>query len=352
MDFARKQLEKYGWTAGKGLGKYENGISEALKPKLKRSVTGVGHDPASDFTEHWWNDLYNKAAGNLEVEEKNGKIKRIKCKNPSDFVITNNTWKIKKNHKNTSTEQQYSEYFIKKSILSNGESKVENVKEAESDNEETAKDVFKLSDEELFAACEGRTAHKGARHGLKALGKLARIEQQEQLLLNHAKYIGYSHTKTRNKKGSLDENDSQDLDNNSLDNDTTGIKKKKKRKKHFINHSIEVASVNNNVDNGLNENTEFGTEKSDVKRKSTINDDNGDCDNISVEMLKKEKNKRKAIDSVTLSSGDMEEIYIQKKKKNKSKKKQDIAAEIIPTEQKELESDSVKKHKKKKWKEQ
>lgn len=52
---------------GKGLGKHENGISEALKPKLKRSVAGVGHDAAADFTEHWWNDLYNKAAKNLEV---------------------------------------------------------------------------------------------------------------------------------------------------------------------------------------------------------------------------------------------------------------------------------------------
>ncbi|CAG4949856.1 unnamed protein product [Parnassius apollo] len=344
MDFARKQLEKYGWTAGKGLGKYENGISEALKPKLKRSVTGVGHDPASDFTEHWWNDLYNKAAGNLEVEEKNGKIKRIKCKDPSDFVITNNTWKIKKNQKNTSTEQQYSEYFIKKAILSNGESKVENVKEAESDNEETKKDVFKLSDEELFAACEGRTAHKGARHGLKALGKLARIEQQEQLLLNHAKYIGYSHAKTRNKKGSLNENDSQFLDNNSLDNDTTGVKKKKK--KHLINIGMEVASVNDNVVKGLNEHTEFGTENSDVTRKNTINDIIGDCDQ-SVKIIKN-KSKRKAIDSETVSSGDIAEIYIQKKKKKKSKKKEDMVVDIIPTEQRELEGNTAKKNKKKK----
>lgn len=53
--------------SGKGLGKNENGISEALKPKLKRSVSGVGHDLAADFTEHWWNNLYNKAAKNVEV---------------------------------------------------------------------------------------------------------------------------------------------------------------------------------------------------------------------------------------------------------------------------------------------
>lgn len=52
---------------GKGLGKNENGISEALKPKLKRSVTGIGYDAAADFTEHWWSALYDKAASNVQV---------------------------------------------------------------------------------------------------------------------------------------------------------------------------------------------------------------------------------------------------------------------------------------------
>lgn len=52
---------------GKGLGKNESGISEALKPKLKRSVAGIGHNPASEYTEHWWTNLYNNAAGNVEV---------------------------------------------------------------------------------------------------------------------------------------------------------------------------------------------------------------------------------------------------------------------------------------------
>ena len=25
----------------------------------------VGHDPAKEFTNHWWNDLFNKTAANL-----------------------------------------------------------------------------------------------------------------------------------------------------------------------------------------------------------------------------------------------------------------------------------------------
>merc|ERR1712003_318427 len=36
-----------------------------------------------------------------------------------------------------------------------------------------------LSEEELLRRCGGRTAHKGARHGLKASAKLERIERQE-----------------------------------------------------------------------------------------------------------------------------------------------------------------------------
>ncbi|XP_013176329.1 PREDICTED: G patch domain-containing protein 4 [Papilio xuthus] len=244
MDFARKQLEKYGWSAGKGLGKHENGISEALKPKLKRSVAGVGHDPAADFTEHWWNDLYNKAAKNLEVENKNGKTKRIKRKDSSEFEITNNTWQIKKSKRDEKSDQQYTDFFVKTAILNNGESKVENVNESDLEIEKTVKDVFKMTDEELFAACEGRTAHKGARHGLKALGKLARIEQQEQVLLNQDKYIGYSHTKKG--KSIEDKRKVNDLivENNSLENDTDSmpvkIKKKKKKRDKDLDEKCET----------------------------------------------------------------------------------------------------------------
>ncbi|NWQ84209.1 GPTC4 protein, partial [Columbina picui] len=44
----------------------------------------------------------------------------------------------------------------------------------------------RLTDEELMRACGGRTAHKGARHGLTMSAKLARLEEQERAFL--AKY--------------------------------------------------------------------------------------------------------------------------------------------------------------------
>ncbi|KAH9629443.1 hypothetical protein HF086_015773 [Spodoptera exigua] len=207
MDFARKQLEKYGWTDGKGLGKHENGISEALKPKLKRSVAGVGHDAAAEFNEHWWTTLYDKAAANVE-----------------EFVITNSTWKLNKRQKVAENEEQYSDYFVRTAVLTNGASNVERVRESDSEDDEEKKDVFKMTDEELFAKCEGRTAHKGARHGLRATGKLARIAQQEAQLLSQSKYSGYSHFKMLK----------EEVDNINFhsDSDSTEIKKKKKKKRN------------------------------------------------------------------------------------------------------------------------
>ncbi|XP_022124944.2 G patch domain-containing protein 4 [Pieris rapae] len=232
MDFARKQLEKYGWTDGKGLGKYENGISQALKPKLKRSVTGIGHDAAAEFTEHWWTKLYNTAASNVEVTEKNGKTKKIKSKD-DDFEITNSTWTYKKKNK-TKSKEEYTNFFVKTSILTNGGVKTEDL---EPDNVEVKYgDVIKLTDEELFAACEGRTAHKGARHGVKALGKLARIEMQEQMLLQQTKYNGYSKTK-KHKTNKTDE------DKMILNNSEDHKKKNKKKTKVHCSSDTELPNV-------------------------------------------------------------------------------------------------------------
>merc|ERR1711881_421745 len=62
--------------------------------------------------------------------------------------------------------------------------------EAEEEMEVT-KDLSKikeLSDEQLVAACEGLTAHKGARHGLNMKAKLGRIAEAEREFMQ--KYAG------------------------------------------------------------------------------------------------------------------------------------------------------------------
>ena len=55
--------------SGSGLGRDEAGIKEAIKVKLKFDQTGVGHNAADQFTFHWWDHAFNKAADNIQVKE-------------------------------------------------------------------------------------------------------------------------------------------------------------------------------------------------------------------------------------------------------------------------------------------
>ncbi|XP_059062604.1 G patch domain-containing protein 4 isoform X1 [Achroia grisella] len=348
MDFARKMLEKYGWTDGKGLGKHENGISEALKPKLKRSVTGVGHDAASEFNEHWWSQLYDKAAGNVQVEEVNGKTKRITAKDGNEFEITNSTWRLNKKKK-VDNDGEYSEYFVRKAVLTSGGSKVVNVQESDSDEEVEKKDVFKLTDEELFAACGGRTAHKGARHGLKAVGKLARIAQQEQALLKEPQFVGYSHRKRMEENLSPLELSVVENTNLDSDADVSVVRKKKKKKKHCNSESnLEKKSLkdiserpHSNLTNDVEEkNTEEilnsvdkyvngSISKKSKRKKEKINTENSElCENINVIAKSKKLKKNSDIEEIVAMDTECDikeqqmdtlENCMKKKKKKKQK---------------------------------
>ncbi|GBP29769.1 G patch domain-containing protein 4 [Eumeta japonica] len=302
MDFARKQLEKYGWAEGKGLGKNENGIAKALKPKLKRNVTGVGHDAGADFTDHWWTDLYNKAAINIQVEEKNGKTKKIKTVDPSEFIITNSMWhlkKIKKDGKSNIEEKKYGDYFIKTELLDGGTAKVKKIKKYDSESEDEKKDVYKMTDEELFAACEGRTVHKGARHGLKALGKLARIEQQEKLLLSQPKYEAYSQIKTKKKQ--LINSPELSYNNNLAENFV---------KEDLENYENKFSICNNEVEN--REHVEHNND-SDIE----VLENKGES---KFKIKKKKKNKLKDNDQVSTeydATSKHENVKVQKYTKKK-----------------------------------
>uniref|UniRef100_A0A8D2NZ52 G patch domain-containing protein 4 n=1 Tax=Zosterops lateralis melanops TaxID=1220523 RepID=A0A8D2NZ52_ZOSLA len=77
--------------------------------------------------------------------------------------------------------------FVKSATLTAcGEESVTLPTSSESSEEEDKLDlssVRRLTDEELVQACGGRTAHKGARHGLTMSAKLARLEEQERAFL-------------------------------------------------------------------------------------------------------------------------------------------------------------------------
>lgn len=186
MEFGKKQLEKYGWREGEGLGKKKDGIAKAIKPKLKFDKGGLGHDFFDDINNTWWQRVYDEAAKNI-----------ITKKNSDDSVVletVDNSIEIttkKKKSKRKKLENTAYENFVKTSELCHGvETKKDEENEEEEGNNESIKKkpkitsgICDLTDEELFKICGGRTAHKGARHGLKMSAKLARIKMQENSLL-------------------------------------------------------------------------------------------------------------------------------------------------------------------------
>ncbi|XP_008049213.1 LOW QUALITY PROTEIN: G patch domain-containing protein 4 [Carlito syrichta] len=175
MKFAEEQLLKHGWTQGKGLGRKENGITQALRVTLKQDTHGVGHDPAKEFTNHWWNELFNKTAANLVVET------------GQDGVQIKHRSKKTTRHNHPKPNLLYQK-FVKTATLTSGEEKPERDMESCSDDDKQGPSPPQiLTDEMLLQACEGRTAHKAARLGITMKAKLARLEAQEQAFLARLK---------------------------------------------------------------------------------------------------------------------------------------------------------------------
>lgn len=66
MNFLNKK-QKY-FSPGEGLGRDKHGMTKPLKANYKFDNAGLGHNPADDLNNHWWENVYNKAATNLNVE--------------------------------------------------------------------------------------------------------------------------------------------------------------------------------------------------------------------------------------------------------------------------------------------
>ncbi|XP_007482140.1 G patch domain-containing protein 4 [Monodelphis domestica] len=232
MKFAEEQLQRHGWSQGKGLGKKEDGIAQAIKVKLKQDNAGVGHDPSKEFTNHWWSQLFNKTAASLVVETgKDGVKMKTQAKDTS-----------KQKRSSGSKSSLLYGHFIKSATLTSGGEQAEKLSE-QSSEDETPPPAKILTDEELIRACEGRTAHKGARHGLTMKAKLARLEEQERAFL--AQYKGQNtgvpdtpaedipQKKKKKKKKSQEETSTTDRSEHIeiVEQTEDNSRKKKKKKK-------------------------------------------------------------------------------------------------------------------------
>uniref|UniRef100_A0A3B4B3F0 G patch domain-containing protein 4 n=1 Tax=Periophthalmus magnuspinnatus TaxID=409849 RepID=A0A3B4B3F0_9GOBI len=89
LRFAERQLLRHGWEHGKGLGRDENGISEAIKVKVKCDKGGIGHKEGDQFTFHWWDHIFNQTSASLKVESNHSGTKLHKSGGESEGTISN-----------------------------------------------------------------------------------------------------------------------------------------------------------------------------------------------------------------------------------------------------------------------
>ncbi|XP_064471556.1 G patch domain-containing protein 4-like isoform X2 [Ornithodoros turicata] len=144
--FARGILEKHGWKEGQGLGKDEDGIVAPIRPSLKFDTSGLGH--RIDLTSDWWCKAFNNAAKSIEVQ------------------VSEDCVKVKKNKKELKKEKKtpavgtYNAFVKAGTQTSSGTFEPEHIGETQSDHDEDGTTMVpKLSDDELFKACGGLTAH-------------------------------------------------------------------------------------------------------------------------------------------------------------------------------------------------
>uniref|UniRef100_A0A671LM38 G patch domain-containing protein 4 n=1 Tax=Sinocyclocheilus anshuiensis TaxID=1608454 RepID=A0A671LM38_9TELE len=155
LKFAEEQLLRHGWEKGKGLGRSENGISEAIKVKIKCDKRGMGHKEGEQFTFHWWDHVFNRASSSLVVETgQNGVV--VKSDDSNDGLISN-----KKPRKAQQAKSMLYGCFVKSATLLSGEEQPEKTSDSD-DSSSTSEDedqkldlssTTKLSDTDLLKAC-------------------------------------------------------------------------------------------------------------------------------------------------------------------------------------------------------
>jgi len=171
--FATNELRKHGWSDGKGLGKKEHGIKEAIKIKRKNNTSGLGLDIAEQFTYHWWDHAFNKAAKSINVDTTGDEVKLSK----TESIEPLSTRKLTKYF--NGKPLVYGS-FVKAGSFVPGTTNEKSDKKEESSSSEDEVDYSSKDTLERTYKITGLTGHKAARHGHGMSGKLKRILDQEE----------------------------------------------------------------------------------------------------------------------------------------------------------------------------
>ncbi|XP_069584028.1 G patch domain-containing protein 4 [Ranitomeya imitator] len=351
LKFAEQQMQRHGWTEGKGLGKREDGISKAIKVKVKCDTAGVGHNSAEQFTFHWWDHVFNKTASSISVEKDEDGVTVKKVSGDDGAVSSKKPRKAMLN-----SNMLYGRFIKSATLMSGGEKPVDELSSSSSEGSEDEdskldlSSATKLSDEDLVKICGGRTAHKGARHGLTMSAKLLRIEEQEKAFME--KY-GKKETKLQPSKSGVKSKDCEDekkkkrrevkFDDEEQDNLSEILKKKKKKKhrKEICEDSVEEV-LNGHVHVPCMEEDRRTSKKTELVEEAEVIRNNKN-------VHRRPKKKRKTTNSEESMSyghsGDAQLLITDEKAQKSKKKKTEDHEELVKAKE-----EPSKKSKNKKWK--
>jgi len=232
-------MEGKGWAKGKGLGRHEQGITDAIKPKLKFDQAGMGHNKADEYEFHWWDHVFNKAAKSVKVEEgDDGQIKVDFNSSKSELSTKKLRKKAEKAMKAEVKNKLYSN-FVKSGTLTGGKFEGEEEENNFVEDNDLSK-IRTLTDEELIKACGGRTAHKGSRHGHKMNAKLARIEEAER---QYMEQMNQSNLKLESNDAGTEVKKKKKKRKKDYDDELTEPIKKKKSKKQKYEQVEDVENL-------------------------------------------------------------------------------------------------------------
>jgi len=188
MEFAERMLRKYGWDDDKGLGKDNQGMKTAIKPVLKFDTRGVGCNQKDEYSSEfkWWEHSYNRAAQKVSESLDQPEKKDKKRKHNDD------------KEEKTAKKSIYSRFEKSSVLMGNKEESLREEKEPVVTENKPSSTM--PSDEDLLRICGGRTAHKGARHGIKMNGKLQRLQEQEDRVLSSPSLNSVEKKKKKKRK--------------------------------------------------------------------------------------------------------------------------------------------------------
>lgn len=139
-----------------GLGKDETGIKAPIKASFKFDQAGLGGKDEVSTQDHWWDRVYSEANNNVNVSTTNGNVS-IDLHDKDGVEITNKSYSMKK-LKESGTNLKYGNFLKSATLLTGGEKDIEG---HVSTVDIEIKPFQVVNDDELFKACDGRTAHKG-----------------------------------------------------------------------------------------------------------------------------------------------------------------------------------------------